>query len=233
MIKCPVCSSENDDAAVVCGSCGSYLQERVPNLDFFPTVWKMIESPRVAVHRVLIAEHKNYVLFLNLFFGIAVSFALLWLRHAGNEFDNLIYLLLLGVAIGMMLAYPLGLGTVYGIYGLAKLFRGKGSVRNTYAVIGWSLAPIMLSVVFILPIELASMGLLFFTTNPSAFEIKPVVFSSLVGLDGIAVLWSIYLAATGVHIAHKIHLLWALLIVLMTAIVLFGGIYTLFAALVV
>jgi hypothetical protein len=196
-------------------------------------LWKMIESPRVAFRRVLIAEHKNYVLFLNLFFGIAVSFALLWLRHAGNEFDNLIYLLLLGIFIGMLLAYPLGMGAVYGIHAMAKLFRGKGTVRNTYAVIGWSLAPIMLSIVFILPIELASMGLLFFTTNPSAFEIKPAVFSSLVGFDGIAVLWSVYLAATGVHIVHKINFVWALLIVLIVTIALFSGIYALFAALVV
>ena len=193
----------------------------------------MIESPRVALRRVLVAEHKNYVLFLNLFFGIALSFALLWLRHAGNEFDNLIYLLLLGIFIGLLLAYPLGMGAVYGIHALAKLFSGKGTVRNTYAVIGWSLTPIMLSVVFVLPIELASMGLLLFTTNPSALEVKPAVFSSLAGLDVIAVLWSVYLAATGVHIAHKLNFVWALLIVLFVMIVLFSGIYALFAALVV
>ncbi len=233
MITCLVCSNKNDDAAVVCYSCGSYLQERVPNLDFFPMIWKIIESPKTALLRVLIAEHKNYVLLLNLFLGIAVSFMLLWLRHAGNEFDNLIYLLLLGIVIGIVLAYPLGMGAVYGIHALAKLFRGKGTIRNTYAVIGWSLAPIMLSVVFILPIELASMGLLFFTTNPSAFEIKPAVFSALVGFDGIAVLWSVYLAANGVHIVHKIHFFAALLVVFIVAMVLFASAYMLFASVVI
>ncbi|MDE3056437.1 MAG: YIP1 family protein [Bacteroidota bacterium] len=231
MRTCSVCSSKNDEAAVVCWSCGSYLQERVPNLDLFPMIWKIIESPRAALHRALIAEHKNYVLFLNLFFGIAVSFALLWLRHAGNEFDNLIYLLLLGVVMGLVLAYPLGMGAVFGIHVLAKLFRGAGTMRNTYAVIGWSLTPILLSVIFVLPIELASMGLLFFTTNPSASEVKPAVFFSLASIDGMAVLWTMYLAALGVTIVHKIHFIPALLIVLSVAAVLFSGTYALFTLL--
>lgn len=210
MINCPVCSYSNDDFAITCVSCGSYIQDRVPTLDFFATVWLMVESPTTAFKKIILAEHKNYVLFLGMFLGIASAFALMWAKKSGNNFDNLFPLLLVGTFLGLVIYLPLFFSMTWLLHMAGVLARrilrigGKGHFRETYAVIGWSLVPVMFSVVFILPLELATLGLLMFSTNPSAFQVKPVVTAVLLGLDGLLVLWSLLLATTGFAMAHRL-----------------------------
>jgi len=218
-IVCPVCQHSNDDFAIKCVSCRSYIQERVPNLDFFATAWQIIESPKLAFKKIILAEHKNYVLSLALFFGIGTVFTLMWAKESGNNFDNLLPLLVLGIVSGVVVAIPLFLGMTFSLHGIAKLFNGKATFKETYGIAGWSLVPVMLSVVFVLPLELATLGLYFFSTNPSGYEVKPVVFSVLMGLDGISAGWSILLAAIGISMAHRFHFIIALLSVLMTVTV--------------
>lgn len=204
MILCSVCAHANDDLQTICSFCGSYIQDRVPNLDFFATMWRLVESPTEAFYKITIAEHKNYVLLLMMFLGIGTSFGLLWARHAGNEFNNLLYLILLGFVIGLGIALPIGLLLTVTVHWLLRLFGGKGTLKNTYGVLGWSLMPIMLSVCIVLPIELASIGLRLFSTNPSPMEVKPLVYIVLLVLDGFAALWTLNLARVGFCVAHKI-----------------------------
>ncbi len=233
MISCSVCAQPNDDLDTVCVRCGSFLQDRIPNLDFFSTLWQLVESPKEAFHKIIIAEHKNYVLFLMTFLGIAVSFMLLWARHAGNEFDNLIYLLLLGCVLGAGIALPVGGLMAVTAHLLLKLFGGRGVMKNTYAVFGWSLTPIMLSVSIVLPIELASIGLRLFSTNPSPMDVKPVVYLVLTFFDLFAVLWSINLARVGLSIAHKISGWKTLEVVVSVCLFFTFALYKLFASLVI
>src|SRR3990172_9576323 len=107
MIICPVCSHQNDEFAIKCTECGSYVQDRVPTLDFFAIAWLMIESPRDAFKKIILAEHKQYVLFLGLFLGIAAAFALMWAGKSGNNFDNLFPVLLFGTFMGIVISVPL------------------------------------------------------------------------------------------------------------------------------
>ncbi|HTY11327.1 MAG TPA: Yip1 family protein [Bacteroidota bacterium] len=233
MISCSVCAHPNDDLETVCAKCGSFIQDRVPNLDFFSTLWRIVESPSEAFHRIIVAEHKNYVLFQMTFLGIAISFALLWARHAGNEFDNLLYLLLLGVVVGLAIALPVGVVLAATLHGLVKFFGGKGTMKNTYAVVGWSLTPVLLSVSIILPIELGALGLRLFSTAPSPMEVKPVVYAVLLLLDAVAGIWSIQLARIGLSIAHKISSWKALEVVVIVCLVFSTALYQLFAWLIV
>jgi len=196
-------------------------------------MWQVIESPKAAFHRIVVAEHKNYVLFQMLFLGIAASFSLLWARHAGNEFDNLIYLLLLGLVIGVFISLPVGGMMAMSVHFLLRLFGGKGVMKNTYGVFGWSLTPILLSVSIVLPIELASIGLRLFSTNPSPMDVKPVVYIVLLFLDAFAVLWSINLARVGLSIAHKVSALKSLEVVVSVCLFFSIALYELFASLVV
>ncbi len=217
MIVCPVCQLTNDDFAVKCVSCGSFVQDRVPNIDLFAGIWLIIESPTQAFKKIIIAEHKNFVLFLSLFLGIGSVFALMWVHASGNSFDNLFSLLLFGLFIGCVVGIPL-FYLVSGLYhGLAKLAGGKASWKDTYGVIGWSLVPLMLSVVFVLPLELGTLGLLFFSKNPSAYEVKPVVTIVLAGLDGLMVIWSILLASVGISMAHRFHFAKGMIITLIVS----------------
>lgn len=203
MISCSVCAHANDDLDSICASCGSFIQDRITNLDFFVTAWLLVESPKEALTKIVRAEHKNYVLLLMFFLGVALAFSLLWVRHAGNEFDNLIYLILLGCVLGAIIAFPSGMTFVFVLHQVVRLFGGKGSIRNTYAVFGWSLMPIMATVCIVLPIELASVGLRLFSTDPSPWVVKPVVYSVLLSIDAIAFVWSVNLARIGLSIAHK------------------------------
>ncbi len=196
-------------------------------------MWQVVESPRDAFHKIIVAEHKNYVLFLMMFLGIAASFTLFWVRHAGNEFDNLIYLLLLGYVIGLGIALPVGVLMVLVIHLLLKFLGGKGVMKNTYAVFGWSLTPIMLSVSIILPIEFASIGLRLFSTNPSPMDVKPVVYLVLLFFDVFACVWSIYLAKVGLSIAHRISAWKALEVVIAVCLFFSTALYKLFASLVI
>ena len=205
----------------------------MPNLDFFDTMWRLIESPKDAFHRITIAEHKNYVLFLMLFLGLATSFGLFWARHAGNEFNNFLYLLLLGLVIGLGIALPVGLLLTIIVHWMLRLSGGRGTLKNTYGVLGWSLMPIMLSVSIVLPIELASIGQRLFSTNPSPMEMKPVVYVVLLGLDGFAVLWTLYLARVGFCVAHKISAIKSAGVSVFSALLFSIATYRLFAILVI
>ncbi len=213
MIVCPVCQHSNDKFSIKCVSCGSYIQDRVPNLDFFAIVWMMIESPSQAFRKIIIAEHKNFVLFLALFLGIGASFTLMWAKRSGNSFDNLFPLLLFGIAIGLIICIPLFYLLAGLFHATAKLLKGKAAFKETYGIIGWSLVPIMFSVVFVLPLELSTLGLLFFSTNPNAYEVKPVVTMVLRGLDSLMVLWSVILASLGISMAHRFRFLTSLILV--------------------
>lgn len=203
MIVCPVCTAQNEEFAVRCSSCGSYVQDRVPTLDLFATVWLIIESPRTAFRRIIIAEHKNYVVLLGLFVGISAVFALFRAHRFGDEFDNLFPLLLFGAFFGGLAAVPLvflwtGLNHL-----LAKTVGGKGAFRDSYGVSGWALVPVMFTAVFVLPLELATLGLHLFSTNPTAYQLKPEVTLVLLGLDAAAVVWTLILNAVGLSAAHR------------------------------
>jgi len=204
MIVCPVCRHSNDEFAIKCVSCGSFVQDRVPNLDFFAIIWMMIESPAEAFKKIIIAEHKNFVLLLGLFLGIGATFSLMWGAQSGNSFDNLFPLLLIGSAIGVVISIPLIYLLIGTFHLAARLLKGKGTFTETYGVIGWSLVPIMLSVIFVLPLEFSLLGLPMFSSNPSAYEVKPVVTAVLLGLDGLTALWSILLATKGISMVHRL-----------------------------
>jgi hypothetical protein len=214
MILCPVCKHSNDEFSIKCVSCGSYIQDRVPNLDLFAMIWMIVESPSIAFKKIIIAEHKNFVLFFSLFLGIAAAFTLMWIKQSGNSFDNLFPLLLFGTAIGIIISIPLFYCLAFTFHAVIKLVRREAEFKVTYGIIGWSFVPIVLSVVFILPFELSTLGLLLFSKNPSAYEVKPLVTIILIGLDGLLVFWSLILASVGISMAYRFRFIVSMILVL-------------------
>jgi hypothetical protein len=186
----------------------------------------MVENPAEAFRKIIIAEHKNFVLFLSLFLGLAAVFGMMWAKQSGNLFDNLFPLLLYGTVLGLVSGIPLFYLLCGVMHGAAKVLKGKASFKVTYGIVGWSLVPVMFSVVFILPLELSSLGLIFFSSNPTAHEVKPVVTSVLVGLDGLFVLWTVILGAYGMAVAHRFRFWTALAVtVFSAAVVTFVSVY--------
>ncbi|HEY6951739.1 MAG TPA: Yip1 family protein [Bacteroidota bacterium] len=203
MTTCPVCRTENDEFATVCRNCKSFIQNRIPNLDFFATVWKVIESPRQAFHDITLAEHKNYSLLLFSLFGIGLSFTAFWYFKLGSRFDSLLDLLakavFSGVALGLVCAM---LFTVL-FHLTARVLGGRGSFRTSLGVLAYATTPVFLSLVLILPIELLTFGMFLFTSNPDPYTIKPGLYVALISVDVAVSLWAFGLAVIGGSVSRQ------------------------------
>lgn len=214
MIICSVCHTENDDLAVVCSSCKSFLQAKVDNINLFETIWGLIESPRGAFKRIVLSKHKNYVLLLSSTLGVALAFTILWYLNLGRDFSNLATL----VGTGAILGPPLGVlfVTVFSIVlrRIAGIIGGKATVRTTYAVVSYASVPIVLSFVVVFPLELALFGMYFFDNNPPPLVINPVGYVTLIGLDIVTVIWSLFLLIEGSIVANGFSRKQSVLIVL-------------------
>lgn len=205
MILCPICHCENSHLAVICTSCGSFVQSKVDNLDLFATVWRLIESPATAFHRIAIALHKNYTMLLACILGIGLAFALMWMLNVGNTGLSLLNLLVVGFLVGPILGFfsLMMLASVQKT--VARLFRLQTTYRNAMAVISFASVPVAFSVIFVLPIEILTFGKYFFSTNPSPFLLKPISYVLLLVLDGICVVWTVMLYVIGIKVLYNIN----------------------------
>jgi len=200
MIACTVCGAQNDDFAVVCASCKSFLQTKVDNLNLFETLWALMESPRAAFRRIALARNKNYVILLGSLLGIATVYAVIWLRTMGPQFPNLALLVGAGVLAGPPAGILLVLILSLVVHRTGRLLGGRGTFRNVRAVVTYAAVPVVYSLVLVFPAEIALFGTYFFSNNPPPLVINPVAYVVLLALDGAAVLWSLALLveATGV-----------------------------------
>jgi hypothetical protein len=222
MTICSVCQFENDDFAVTCKNCKGFLQNRIPNLDLFETVWGVIESPRATFRRIAIAEHKNFALLLFALFGLGLSFTALWHFELGDRFSTLLDLIIFatvsGPGVGILVSLVLTL--VYHL--LAKVSGGKAAFRTSVGALAYSLTPIVLSVFLILPIELLTFGMYMFTSNPHPYVLKPFSYVLLIGFDSLVTVWSVVLLTIGAAIVHGLAWWKSILVSLMFLAVLGG-----------
>jgi hypothetical protein len=225
MIQCPVCRAENDDFAVICSQCKGFIQDRVPNLNLFETGWTVLESPRKAFRTIILAEHKNYVLFLFALFGIALSFTGFSIFKLGTYFDNLLDLISFAFSAGVALGLAAALVLTLVYHGIARLLGGRTGFRGSLGLIGYSLTPIALTLFIILPIELLTFGMYLFTGNPHPYTIKPASYVILVAFDVIIALWSVILAVLGTRVGHQISLGKSILVVVGTLALLGGSLF--------
>lgn len=219
MITCSVCGQQNDNLAVLCASCRSFLQSKVDNLDLFKTVWQLIENPRGAFKRIVLARHKNYAVVLSSLLGISAAFGVCWLMNLGNQFENL--LVLVGVAV--LLGIPLGIVVVLllsvVIRSGVRLLGGRASLRDCGAVVAYAGVPLVVSLVAVLPLEIAIFGIDFFGTNPPPLIINPLAYLGLLGFDALAAMWSVLLLYKGVSVVSGFRVAKSLAVILMCALV--------------
>src|SRR6185436_5120257 len=104
--------------------------------------------------------------------GIGFVFAFFWFIKAGDQAGSTFNLLLAGIAAGP----PSGILLIIAMTLLAKAILGAARVtvrfRNLYAVLSYALIPLVLAVVFILPLEIFTFGRYFFSLNPPPWLLK-------------------------------------------------------------
>jgi hypothetical protein len=223
MITCSVCGQQSDDLAVVCASCGGYLQSKVDNLNLFETIWLLIENPRAAFKKIVLARHKNYVLLLSVLFGVSFAFGLFWLKNLGSQFANLIPL----IATGLLIGVPAGLLIIW-IFGFLiarciQLLGSRATTRNAAAVTAYASVPVVFSLVAVFPLEIAIFGVDFFGTNPPPLVLNPGVYLGLLGFDTLALLWSVSLLFKGVAVLSGFSGSKSIMLALMLSVIIGGG----------
>jgi hypothetical protein len=204
MITCTVCQTENDQYSTICKKCGGFLQNRVANLDLFEMLWKIIENPRSAFQLIMLAEHKNYAVFLYTLSGIAITFTEFWYFKVGNRVDNILLIIFIAIVIGIpsgIVLCPIAASLHWGI---SRILGNKSSFRNSIGITSYSLTPIVLSLLFVLPIELLTFGMYLFTFNPPPITIKPILYLLLMGLDISLTVWAWVLLVIGTNVGNQI-----------------------------
>lgn len=225
MIRCPVCSAENHHLAITCNKCGAFLQNKIEALDLFTTAWRVLERPTRTFHTISVSRHKNYSVFLSSIAGIGFLFTAFWIINAGGLTNSLPRFLGAGILFGL----PLGVITVvlFSIVCIitARLMRIRVHFKNCYAVTSYALIPVVASVIFVLPLEIMTFGLHFFSKNPSPYLLKPTVYILLLILDGLFALWSLILIEIGIKkLTDRGHI--TALFIMFIGTVVVGGLYT-------
>lgn len=226
MVKCPICGTENDTFASVCTSCKAFVQAKVDNLDLFRTIWGLLEAPRSTFRRIGLAREKNYVLALSGLSGIALVYTIMWYRNLGAKIPELLMLLAIGVAAGLVAGIILVMLFAWILTTLGRLAGGKASFRNMRAVTAYALVPVVASLVVIFPLEVAIFGKYFFDANPPPMVMNPIVYLALLAFDAAALLWSFVLLVIGTEVAAGIHRVRSIVVCLavpaLVALLIFG-----------
>ncbi len=200
MVHCPICGSENGSFATVCVSCKGFLRAKIENLDLFATVWMIVESPSAAFLKIVLSKHKNYVVLLSALFGIAVTYEFFWFMRWGNSSVNLFSLLAGGLVAGPFV------GIIFlGAISLFLVQIGPKSVwKNTLAVVAYAGTPVIFSLVFIFPVEIAVFGGYFFGSNPPPVVLDPVAYYTLRTISALVGLWAVFLVGLAISVLKEL-----------------------------
>jgi len=217
MIECRVCGAPNDDLALTCGKCKSYLQAKVDTLDLFATSWGIVESPAKTFRRVVLSKRKNYVVLLSVLMGIGAAVTATSYQNLGPALGGLpgiAGVVLIGGGLLGLVGVPLAALIVAGISRL--LGGGRTNVRSVVAVLVYACVPAVAILIAVVPIKLAIFGVYLFDHNPSPMVIAPGLYGVLAGLEAVGALWSLILMAVGMRIASGLRGLRPMLLALVT-----------------
>lgn len=221
-ITCENCQAENPHYALNCSSCKAYLRTRVVNIDLWHSIGKLIEYPVKGFTDIIYSEHKNFIFILTVLAGIkyflnAIIFSQT-LNINNGTLDNLAYNYLLGEGY-------LILSALFFAFLITIINRSVGLItrfKDNFAVIVYSLIPLILAAVILVPIEIALFGTHLFNFNPPPYIIKPFAFWVLLSVEGLMIIWSVFLLITGMYAQSK-NILYSILIGFVFSILLYIG----------
>ena len=224
MIQCTICYTENHHLALHCKKCGAFLQNKIETLDLFTTAWGILENPHKTFQNIAVSRHKNYSIILSFLAGIGFVFLIFWLLKTGTMINSLINLIIAGILIGI----PFGIITVI-IFTLvfviiSRLTGTMVSFKNCFGVTAYALMPVVISAILVLPLEIMTFGIYFFSNNPSPYLLKPTSYILLLILDVIFAIWTLFLLVIGMKkLTDQSYLLSTTILIISIAIL--TGIY--------
>ena len=194
--RCSVCEAINDPMAQTCASCGAFLRDRIATLDFFQTVFGMIDQPRSTFLRIARSEQKNYVFMLYGFTGIALLSYVLFLSRIGDHqvtFASVLAILFLIGPLFGLLVFPLLAWIMMTL--MNRLRKEKVRYRLTASFVAYALIPFLAVSFVLVPVELGVFGDYLFSINPAPWQLKPMIFWILASLNAVFFFLSIALSS--------------------------------------
>ncbi|MFN3695226.1 MAG: YIP1 family protein, partial [Ignavibacterium sp.] len=159
---------------------------------------RLIDNPSETFHKIKLAEHKNYILFLLSFLAIRflIISRFISVPSSGN---NTNYNLFLVILFSLIITYLLVLLLPFLIKKIASLIKIKVRYKDVLAVLTYSFTPNLCGLFILFPVELVFYGEYLFSNNPYPFQIKESVFYFLLVLEILTILWSVFLLIIGLN----------------------------------
>lgn len=171
-------------------------------LNLFETIWGIIESPHATFRRIVLAKHKNYGLFLSSLAGVTLVFYVAWYKNVVDKLQSLLPVIGAAILLGPLVGIAFVLVLAYTVRIVSKSLGGNPTLRNLFAAMAYGTVPLVFSVVFLIPIEIAVFGSDFFGTNPPPMTIRPIEYTILLALKGLSGLWMMFLLIHGTMAAN-------------------------------
>lgn len=198
-IVCQNCGAENEYYKETCGSCKAYLRARIFNIDLWKMIWYMIESPLKAFREIILAEHKNYVVFILILMGVKYflnSMVISCFLHTNDPLNETPYTQVFPAgAMFILLLFLLAYLSTHILKGLGY----KNIFKSVAAVLTYSFIPSVLSLAILSPIEFALFGQRWFYHNPSPLSLKANAAFILLGIEVLFYIWGCFLSIKGFY----------------------------------
>jgi hypothetical protein len=192
-ITCKNCGTSNDYYRLNCINCGSLIRARIVNIDLWHIIWLVIDSPKKAFQKIIHAEHKNFIVLLGVLISLKIYFnAQFTCNLVFEESPDITHLMIFlagSVIFFFILIVLISLIVKY----LNSYFKVTTRFKDNLAVYIYSFIPLLIGLIFLLPVEYALFGNHWLIFNPSPFVIKPGPAWILVSLEIALHLWSVIL----------------------------------------
>lgn len=197
-LECKNCNTQNPLYSLNCKNCNSYLRAKIPNIDFWNTVWEILYEPTNTFIKIIQAEKKNYLLTLTILLLIRFATLIFIINNYKNQSinysENFINSFISGVGI---ILTTLIFSILY--WFIIKLLKYNSRIKDNYSVLVFAFIPSILSFLFLIPFQFALFGIYWFVVNPLPILIKPFAAYVLYIIEVIFLLWSFLLIFKGIN----------------------------------
>ncbi|MGA7723371.1 MAG: hypothetical protein WCA84_19555 [Ignavibacteriaceae bacterium] len=202
-IICKNCENENPFYALICSKCKSYLRERIYNIDLWKILGLVIESPTKAFTLIIQSEHKNFISFIMFIASVKFFIDSMYLSiitdipepHHEKIIRN--YFIILGFVLVLVIIIGIAVTIIN------KSNNLKTRIRDNIAVFIYSLLPHAFAFLILFTVELAVFGGNLFAKDPTIFTLKEFFAFTLLGFEGLIILWAVFLSIIGIYVQTK------------------------------
>ncbi len=203
ILVCENCKTENPNYSLICTNCNSFLRARVPNIDLWATIARLIDNPITSIRTIIYADHKNFVLLLLILAAFkntlnTIMFINATVTYHTNQLDAAVK-----IGFGMLLFISVFFAGAFIITKINKMLGVDNRLKDNIAIFTYSLIPMIILLLVLTPIYFAMYGLYWFKFNPSPFLIKPFASYIFLVIESLFTIWSCTLFVISIYVQTK------------------------------